>query len=151
MATMAAINLVAFRVLDAGSAKERVVPVPNVNVEVRRDIPGQPMQMPYADPAGATPLGNPFVAATGAFRFHVPGGYYRIRAYLGDPAAQITPARLRLAEWIATTYRAPLYEALALLLPPGVGQEAITTWRATPNGMAAEPGAPPQPEPARLL
>ncbi len=69
---------------------------------------------------------------------------------LGDSAAHITPAGLRLAEWIATTYRAPLYEALALLLPPGVGQAAITTWRATASGLAAELGALPERERAVL-
>jgi primosomal protein N' (replication factor Y) len=69
---------------------------------------------------------------------------------LADPAAQILPAGLRLAEWVATTYRAPLYEALALLLPPGVGQEAITTWRATASGLAAELGALPERERAVL-
>jgi primosomal protein N' (replication factor Y) len=69
---------------------------------------------------------------------------------LADPAAQILPAGLQLAEWVAATYRAPLYEALALLLPPGVGQEALTTWRATASGLAAELGALPERERAVL-
>jgi primosomal protein N' (replication factor Y) len=69
---------------------------------------------------------------------------------LGDPEAQLTPAGLALAEWVAATYRAPLYEALALLLPPGTGQEAETTWRATEAGLGADLGALPEAERAVL-
>ena len=69
---------------------------------------------------------------------------------LGDPEARLTPAGLALAEWVAATYRAPLYEALALLLPPGTGQEAETTWRASEAGLRAELGALPEAERAVL-
>jgi primosomal protein N' (replication factor Y) len=69
---------------------------------------------------------------------------------LADPEAQLTPAGLALAEWVATTYRAPLYEALALLLPPGTGQEAETTWRASEAGLVADLGTLPEAERAVL-
>lgn len=69
---------------------------------------------------------------------------------LADQAAQIPPAGLQLAAWIAETYRAPLYEALTLVLPPGVGQQAITTWQATPQGAAIDLGSLPERERAVL-
>ncbi len=71
-------------------------------------------------------------------------------ADLADPEASITAAGLRLAEWVAATYRAPLYEALALLLPPGVGQEAEPIYRATSAGMQAALGELPPRERAIL-
>jgi primosomal protein N' (replication factor Y) len=54
---------------------------------------------------------------------------------IGDADVVLTVHGLRLAEWVARTYRTTLYEALALQLPPGVGQEAETTWRASAGGM----------------
>jgi len=69
---------------------------------------------------------------------------------VADPEAALAPAQVRLARWISERYRAPLYDALALMLPPGVGQEAELTWRATPAGMAAELGALPERERAVL-
>ncbi|PDV97723.1 primosomal protein N' [Candidatus Chloroploca asiatica] len=65
---------------------------------------------------------------------------------LGDPEGFLTPVGLELAQWVATTYRAPLYDALSLLLPPGVGQEAELTWRATPAGMLVDLGSLPEGE-----
>ncbi len=69
---------------------------------------------------------------------------------VADPEAALAPAQVRLARWISERYRAPLYDALALMLPPGVGQEAELTWRATPAGMAVELGALPERERAVL-
>ena len=40
--------------------------VNGANVEVRKEIPGQPLAVPYSDRAGIIALGNPFVAADGA-------------------------------------------------------------------------------------
>lgn len=71
-------------------------------------------------------------------------------ADIADPEATLTETGLRLAQWVADTYRAPLYEAIALLLPPGVGQEAETTWRVTPAGLSADLGALPERERAIL-
>ena len=69
---------------------------------------------------------------------------------VADPEAALAPAQVRLARWISERYRAPLYDALALMLPPGVGQEAELTWRATAAGMAVELGALPERERAVL-
>ncbi|MFL5801946.1 MAG: primosomal protein N' [Roseiflexaceae bacterium] len=71
-------------------------------------------------------------------------------ADVADPEAALTPAQIRLARWISDYYRAPLYDALALMLPPGVGQEAEPVWQATPAGLAAELGALPERERAVL-
>src|SRR5688500_15068654 len=69
---------------------------------------------------------------------------------VADPEAALVPAQVRLARWLSERYHAPLYEALALMLPPGVAQEAEPTWRATPAGMAAELGTLPERERAVL-
>jgi len=69
---------------------------------------------------------------------------------VADPEATLTTAQIRLARWLNDYYRAPLYDALALMLPPGVGQEAEPIWRATPAGTAAELGALPERERAVL-
>lgn len=43
------------------------------------------LAVPYSDELAATPLGNPFVAASGADAgFYITGGKYRIRAVLGS-------------------------------------------------------------------
>jgi primosomal protein N' (replication factor Y) len=69
---------------------------------------------------------------------------------IADPEAALTPAQLRLARWLSEFYRTPLYDALALMLPPGVAQEAEPTWRATVAGLSAELGALPERERAVL-
>jgi primosomal protein N' (replication factor Y) (superfamily II helicase) len=69
---------------------------------------------------------------------------------VADPEAALVPAQVRLARWLSEYYCIPLYEALALMLPPGVTQEAEPTWRATPAGLAAELGALPERERAVL-
>ncbi len=76
----------------------------------------------------------------------------RLRDLIGpaDPEAVITETGLRLATWVAATYRAPLYAVLSLLLPPGTGQKSATTWRATPAGLNADLRALPERERAIL-
>jgi primosomal protein N' (replication factor Y) len=69
---------------------------------------------------------------------------------VADPEAALTPAQIRLARWLNDYYHVPLYEALALMLPPGVGQAAEPIWRATADGLAAELGALPERERAVL-
>lgn len=61
--------------------------LPNINVEVRRAVPGQPRPQLFADPDGTEPLGNPFALDPdddGHFRFHVRGGTYNVRAFDGN-------------------------------------------------------------------
>ncbi len=51
----------------------------------------------------------------------------------------VLPAHLlRLARWVHGYYRARLWDALELLLPPGAEQEAAAVWRATASGLAVE-------------
>ena len=69
---------------------------------------------------------------------------------VADPEAALTPAQVRLARWVSEYYHAPLYEALALMLPPGVAQQAEPSWRVSAAGMAAELGALPERERAVL-
>jgi primosomal protein N' (replication factor Y) len=79
-------------------------------------------------------------------------GRQRLRDLIdvADPEAALTPAQIRLARWLSDHYRVPLYEALALMLPPGVSQEAEPTWRTTPSGVLADLGALPEGERAVL-
>lgn len=69
---------------------------------------------------------------------------------VADPEAALTTAQIRLARWLAEYYRAPLYEALSLMLPPGVSQDSEATWRATAGGLAADLGGLPERERAVL-
>lgn len=68
--------------------------VPNATIEVRREIPGQPLAALKSDRAGVSAISNPFTAeADGTFAFHVAGGAYQIRAYTISPAFEATPRR----------------------------------------------------------
>lgn len=57
--------------------------IKDTQVEVRREVAGQPLAAIYADRDGSVPLGNPFPvdAETGVGAFHAAGGSYRIRAF----------------------------------------------------------------------
>lgn len=69
--------------------------VPNANVEVRREISGQPLAPLYSDRDGLVALGNPFAAdADGFAYFHVTGGSYQIRVYTGASGAPTFEAPL---------------------------------------------------------
>lgn len=58
--------------------------VPGASVEVRREIPGAPLASLYSDRDGTILIGNPVAADDEGFiSFHVIGGSYKIRAYLG--------------------------------------------------------------------
>lgn len=62
-----------------------VVPVAGAHIEVRREVPGQPLAALKIDREGTTGKDNPFDAdAYGRFGFYVIGGAYQIRAYTGD-------------------------------------------------------------------
>jgi hypothetical protein len=62
--------------------------VAGAHIEVRQEIPGQPLAALYSDRAGTIGIGNPFDAdANGKFGFHVRGGAYQIRAYTGASGA----------------------------------------------------------------
>ncbi|PLS82799.1 MAG: primosomal protein N' [Chloroflexi bacterium] len=65
---------------------------------------------------------------------------------LSEAGITIPPHLLRLARWLHGYYRARLWDALELLLPPGAEQEAEVAWRATPHGMHVELGTLPASE-----
>ncbi|EGP07296.1 hypothetical protein CSIRO_3027 [Bradyrhizobiaceae bacterium SG-6C] len=62
--------------------------IPNAKIEVRKETPGAPLAAPKEDRDGLVNLGNPFNAnADGSFAFHVVGGAYKVRAYVGASGA----------------------------------------------------------------
>lgn len=67
--------------------------VAGAHIEVRSEIPGQPLVQLYSDRDGLDAIGNPFDAdSSGRFGFHVVGGSYQVRAYTGpteDPDFEV--------------------------------------------------------------
>ncbi|MGD9836305.1 MAG: hypothetical protein AB7F72_01700 [Afipia sp.] len=62
--------------------------IPNAKIEVRRETPGAPLAALKEDRDGLVGLSNPFDAeADGSFAFHVIGGAYKVRAYVGASGA----------------------------------------------------------------
>jgi hypothetical protein len=62
--------------------------VTNAKIEVRREVPGQPLAAIKPNRDGSGTLGNPFNAnADGTFYFHAAGGAYQVRAYVGPSGA----------------------------------------------------------------
>ena len=72
-------------------------------------------------------------------------GLFKIRPIedVADPEIRIPSAQLELARFVAGYYRVPLWDAAALLLPPGVTQESLATWSVTPAGLEFDYGALP--------
>lgn len=62
--------------------------ITNAKIEVRREIPGQPLAVLKSDRAGAVGIANPFDAEVdGTFFFHAAGGAFQVRAYTGASGA----------------------------------------------------------------
>lgn len=62
--------------------------VPAAYIEVRAEVPGQPLAALYSDRAGTIGIGNPFNADSEGFaQFFVTGGAYQIRVYTGPSGA----------------------------------------------------------------
>ena len=58
--------------------------LPNASIEVRREVPGQPLVPLFSDRDGLVPINNPFNAdADGFVAFHAAGGVYQITATSG--------------------------------------------------------------------
>lgn len=73
--------------------------IPGAHVEVRREIPGQPLASLFSDRDGTVGLSNPFDADDKGFAFfHVVGGAYQIRVYLGTSLA---PTELKILRYVA--------------------------------------------------
>lgn len=70
--------------------------VSGAHVEVRREVPGQPLAALKSDRAGATALSNPFDTDSEGFaEFYVAGGAYQIRVYTGPSGAPTFEAPIR--------------------------------------------------------
>lgn len=70
--------------------------VPGAHVEVRTEIPGQPLAALYSNRAGTVALGNPFDAdSNGDITFFVVGGAYQVRIYTGTSGAPTSEKILR--------------------------------------------------------
>ncbi|MFQ6121745.1 MAG: primosomal protein N' [Dehalococcoidales bacterium] len=50
-----------------------------------------------------------------------------------EPYPLLSPARILLARWISEHYLSPLFDAVALMLPPGFERKALTFVSAIPN------------------
>lgn len=65
--------------------------IPFAHVEVRLEVPGQPLASLKSDRSGLVAISNPFDAdANGDFGFHVGGGSYQVRVYTGPSGAPTT-------------------------------------------------------------
>jgi hypothetical protein len=70
--------------------------VPSANIEVRLEVPGQPLAAVYSDRDGLSALGNPFPTDSAGFvRFFVAGGAYQIWAYTGASGSPTFEAPLQ--------------------------------------------------------
>lgn len=111
-------------------------------------VPGGPELFTYAVPPGMdvrpghlvrVPFGRRTLAGvvvdrTGASK----AGYAKPIEALVYPEPLVSPTGLALARWVASEYRATLYDALAPLLPPGLRTRAGTQVRLRPSGAPPE-------------
>ncbi|MBM4443768.1 MAG: primosomal protein N' [Chloroflexi bacterium] len=63
-------------------------------------------------------------------------------AGLIDPSPLLSPVQIELARWISDYYLAPLFDSVALMLPPGFERRLITFFQAAPGASAALASAP---------
>jgi len=64
----------------------------------------------------------------------------------------LSPIQVKLAQWISEHYFAPLFAALALMLPPGLERRAITCFQLTaPDLIRGQVGLPLTPEQRQIL
>jgi len=61
-------------------------------------------------------------------------------AGLIDPTPILSPVQVQLACWISEYYLAPLFDAVALMLPPGFQRKLVTSLRLSSEGFAPENG-----------
>lgn len=87
-------SLAAFHIQVADAAGNVV---PSAHVEIRREIPGQPLASVFTDRDGVSGAGNPFDvdAVTGYKTVYLVGGAYQVRVYTGASGAPTFEAPLR--------------------------------------------------------
>jgi len=54
-----------------------------------------------------------------------------------DPRPVLSPAQMELARWISEYYLAPLFDAAALMLPPGFERKLVTPFHLSPESSTA--------------
>jgi len=71
--------------------------IPGAHVEIRHEIPGQPLAAVYTDRDGTTGAGNPFDvdAVTGYRTVYLVGGSYQVRVYTGSSGSPTFEAPIR--------------------------------------------------------
>jgi hypothetical protein len=98
--------------------------VPGAHIEVRSEVPGLPLAALKADRTGGSALTNPFDAdADGFFAFHVTGGAYQVRAYLGPSGA---PTFERILNYVAIGLNAESDSASSLTQREVTAAGAVT-------------------------
>ncbi len=60
-----------------------------------------------------------------------------------DPRPLLTPARVELARWVSEHYLAPLFDAAALMLPPGFERKLIAFYELSPGFSSSSAGLTP--------
>ncbi len=60
-----------------------------------------------------------------------------------DPRPLLSPARVELARWISEYYLAPLFDAAALMLPPGFERQLIAFYELSPGFSSSASGLTP--------
>jgi primosomal protein N' (replication factor Y) len=87
--------------------------------------PGHAVYIPF----GRLTLQGIVLEVHGTPVFSDPEKIRDVRSKIGD-APLLDPPRVRLARWLADHYIAPVFEAVALLLPPGFARKPLTRVRA---------------------
>jgi len=101
--------------------------VAGAHIEVRLDIPGQPLAALYSDRAGTVGIGNPFDAdSNGVFGFHVVGGAYQVRAYTG-PSGAPTFERILRYEAIGLNSESDSIASVVQRVITAAGTDTIST------------------------
>lgn len=86
--------------------------VPGAHVEIKREVPGQPLAALKEDRAGLTGMVNPSdTDANGFFRCYLAGGAYQVRVYTGASGAPTFEAPIR--RYVAVGLTAESDEAVA--------------------------------------
>jgi primosomal protein N' (replication factor Y) len=68
-----------------------------------------------------------------------------------DACPLLSPIQIELARWISDYYLAPLFDSVALMLPPGFERRLITYYQVAPGASAAMSSAAPDPDERQVL
>ena len=125
---------------EAPAAPPLTAPFPSAYVEVAVDAPVKsPATFTYSAPPELdlrpgclvrAPFGHRTLSGVVVGVRDTPGvEHVKAVEALAAPAPLVSPERLALARWMADYYMAPLYDALAMMLPPNLRMRAHTVLR----------------------